>query len=83
MLYEEGFMSSETSDKLIYSMQILVKFNKVNSQHPSISSGYILQPKHLLQWAISKIINNSDSEENTEISDTEKFSEHLPFQWQQ
>jgi hypothetical protein len=32
-----------------------------------------------LQWAISKIINDSDSEENTEISDTENFSDHLHF----
>jgi hypothetical protein len=27
-----------------------------------------------LQWAISKIINDSHSEENTEISDTKNFS---------
>jgi hypothetical protein len=40
---------------------------------------YSSWPKHFLQQAKSEIINGSDSEENTEISDSDNFSEHFKF----
>jgi hypothetical protein len=48
-------------------------------QRPSTSMDYSLQPKHLLQQTMSKIINNSDSEEYADYSDTVSFSEQ--FWW--
>jgi hypothetical protein len=51
----------------------------VDIQQPRTSSGCSLQLKHISQQVIVEFINSSDSEECTEIPDSESFSEHFYF----
>lgn len=56
-----------------------MQFIQDDSQQATTSSGYSSWPKYLACYAVSEIINDSQSEECVEISNTENSSGHFHF----